>query len=546
MVRSGLTYTFGMGFWGPNGHDGVWHIALANSLARNGFSNLEMPVFAGSQLTNYHIGFDLILGFLRKITFIPTENLYFQILPVIVAVLTGILTYKFVLLWKKSKAQALWATFFVYFGGSFGWIVTLLRNGDIGGESMFWSQQAGSTLINPPFALSVVLILIGLILLVNLKNKFSIKCLLLLILIFGIAVQVKVYGGILSIGALFILGLMQILKERRYGFLALFTGSLIFAAALFLPLNKNSSSMLVFQPFWFLETMMALSDRFGWQKFYEAMITYRSGGVWVKALIAYTSAFVIFMVGNLGTRAIGVLEARRQIQANNPDYLGVFMLSVIMLGIFFPMIFLQKGTPWNTIQFFYYSLFFLGIFAGVQLGKMQERWKPPFKLFAMGTIILFTVPTVFSTVWYHYLPSRPPAKVSNLELEALRFLNKQPVGTVLTFPFDRRAAELAQANPPRPLYLYESTAYVSAFSDKPVYLEDEVNLDITGYDWKTRRKTVLDFLASMDHEKVRDFLRVNNIKYVYWVKPQRATLGESQLGMTRIFENKEVEIYKVD
>ena len=47
MVKSALIYPFGMGFWGPNGHDGVWHIALINQLARG---SLEMPTFAGEQL----------------------------------------------------------------------------------------------------------------------------------------------------------------------------------------------------------------------------------------------------------------------------------------------------------------------------------------------------------------------------------------------------------------------------------------------------------------------------------------------------------------
>ncbi|MEJ2348133.1 MAG: hypothetical protein P8Y17_02985 [Patescibacteria group bacterium] len=82
MVRSGLIYDFGMGFWGPNGHDGVWHIALAESLARG---SLENPVFAGNLLKNYHIGFDLILAALNKITTIPISFLYFQFSPPLIA-----------------------------------------------------------------------------------------------------------------------------------------------------------------------------------------------------------------------------------------------------------------------------------------------------------------------------------------------------------------------------------------------------------------------------------------------------------------------------
>ncbi len=56
MVKSGIVYGFGMGFWGPNGHDGVWHIAISESLSRG---TLDMPIFAGEAIRNYHIGFNV-------------------------------------------------------------------------------------------------------------------------------------------------------------------------------------------------------------------------------------------------------------------------------------------------------------------------------------------------------------------------------------------------------------------------------------------------------------------------------------------------------
>ena len=96
-------------------------------------------------------------------------------------------------------------------------------------------------------------------------------------------------------------------------------------------------------------------------------------------------------------------------------------------------------------------------------------------------------------------------------------------------------------NPPRPLYLYESTAYVSAFSGQPVYLEDEVNLDITGYDWKARREGLEAFFKNPDKE----FFSDNNISYIYRIKG-KDTLKESDLGLTKIFENKEVDIFHVN
>src|SRR5258706_14670584 len=134
MVKSGLTYSYGMGFWGPNGHDGIWHIALIKSLARGSWN---IPVYAGSNLQNYHIGFDLFVAMFHKLTFIPVETLYFQIFPPIFALLIGIFAYLFVFEWKKSSSSAFWATFFIYFGGSCGWIVNLIRGNGLGGESMF-------------------------------------------------------------------------------------------------------------------------------------------------------------------------------------------------------------------------------------------------------------------------------------------------------------------------------------------------------------------------------------------------------------------------
>lgn len=555
MIKSGLLYPFGMGFWGPNGHDGIWHLALINSLAANNLNLGNMPVAAGEVFKNYHLGFDFFVAVLQKLSGIPAHNLYFQVLPPVMAFLIGWLTYKLVLLWKASRSQALWAVFFVYFGGSWGWLVTLFRGQGFGGESMFWSQQAVSTLLNPPFALSLIFLLTGLLLLLEYEKKKQWKYLLGAVFVFGLVIEVKVYAGILALGGLGVLGVLTLLRLKASegkGLLWAFLGSSVLSFSVFKLFTKTEGNLLVYQPFWFLETMMALSDRLGWQRYYDAMMAYKSGGNLVKAIPAYLLAFAIFWFGNLGTRGVKELLVVRWINPTSLKLRGVkdigiievFMATVIVAGAAIPMFFLQKGTPWNTIQFTYYSLFFSSILAGIVTGQWLGKNKNRLVWGAM--LVLLTVPTSLSTLWYHYLPSRPPAMVSNAELEALDFLKNQPRGTVLTYPFDRQAAERAIANPPRPLYLYESTAYVSAFSVKPVYLEDEVNLDITNYNWKTRREKVLAWLESLNQEEAKGFLKENNIKYVYWVKPQRAKLGETQLGLSRLFENREVDIYKVN
>lgn len=543
MIKSGLVYSYGIGFWGPNGHDGIWHLALIKSLARGSW---QTPIFAGEMLKNYHLGFDLIVAAIHKLTLIPVSVLYFQVLPPVVALLIGYFAYKFIYTFTKSQNKTLWSLFFIYFGGSWGWVITLIRSSQLGGESLFWSQQSISTLVNPPFALSLVFMFAGLYFLqtgISRKNK---RYLLLATFLFGLLIQVKVYAGLLSLGGLFLAGIWQMSKRKGIAVFKVFTGALIISILLFNTLNEVATGSIVLKPFWFLETMMQVSDRLYWPRFAQAMVNYKLAGNLIKAPVSYLVAFVIFTLGNMGTRMVKfpkVFDWLKNLKKLN--FVDVFFLSVITAGIIIPLFFVQKGTPWNTIQFMYYSLMLSGVLAGIFVSDWIKKLNSKYKRWFVGTlVVLLTLPTSVGTLT-QYLPQRPPAKLPKEEIEALKFLSKEPLGVVLTYPFDRTAAEEASGRPPRPLYLYESSAYVSAYSNKPVFLEDEVNLNITDYDWVQRRKDVESFLAENSQEKVRTFLAENDIAYVYWIKGQRALLGESQLGIEQIFENSKVFIYKV-
>ncbi len=546
MIKSGLVYSYGMGFWGPNGHDGVWHIALASGLANGSW---EMPIFAGEIIKNYHIGFDLVLAILHKLTFVPIYVLYFQILPPILSVLVGLYSYLFIRAWTNDKGKAYWGTFFVYFGGSFGWILTLIRSNQISGESIFWSQQSISTLINPPFALSLVLIFAGLyFLLEGIKNN-SKRNLVLATFLFGVLVQMKVYAGILVLVSLFVAGIWGLLKRESLVLIKVFTGSLIISILLFTPTTKEIGQTLILKPFWFLETMMSFSDRIGWSKFGEAMVNYKLGQSWIKAVLAYGFAFLIFVIGNLGTRLLVLFDLwKRKFDPRSCQYIDVLTITLIISGFLIPLFFVQSGTYWNTIQFMYYSLIFIGILAGstfVDIIRMLKTSRLQNRFFEI-ILLLLTLPTTLGMLYNHYLPLRPPAMISKAELEALNFLSKQPQGIVLTQLFDKAAADAAINKPPRPLYLYESTAYVSAFSEKPVYLEDQVNLEITGYNWIVRRNEVEKYFIDITSEESLEFLRRNKIKYLYMVKGfQQEDLGLS-ISESKIFENQEIEIYRVN
>lgn len=545
MIRSGLCWNVecsgGLGFWGANGHDGIWHIALINGLSKLDF---QVPIFSGWGIQNYHIGFDLIMSWIVKITNISTSVLYFQVIPPILAALVGLLVYKFVYLWKKSESQSLLAVFFVYFGGSWGWLISLFRGQGWGGESMFWAQQSISTLINPPFALSLITILLGLIYLIKyLKNK-SVVNFILTGFFFGISIFIKVYAGLLALTSLLAVSIWQAVKNKNFSVFWITLVTLAVSILLFIPFNKSSVGLISFAPFWFLETMMTLQDRLNWQKLHSAMTTYKMGHIWFKAILAYGLAFVIFIIGNFGTRILAVksLFAKpKKLFSAGP--IEIFLFTLIFAGIVVPTLFVQKGTPWNTIQFFYYSLIFGGIVAGIEIVNILKNKSPAARTIWIILVILVTVPTTIAST-KHYFPGNPQSILPATEVEALEFLSGQPDGVVLTYPFD--AVKAAKATAPRPLFNYTSTSYVSAFSGHPVFLEDQMNLDIMQYPWVERREGVEEFLDTLDIEKGKKYLRDNNIRYVYWLAGQHARVGDKQLEMTKIFQNDNVTIFKVN
>ena len=542
MVKSGLVYSYGMGFWGANAHDGLWHVALIRSLSKG---SLQMPIFAGENLKNYHIGFDLLLAVIYKVTKIPAINLYFQIVPPIVSVLIGILTYRFVFTWKKSKTQALWSTFFVYFSGSFGWVVTYLKNKTINGESIFWAQQSISTLINPPFALSLVVMIFALSLLFKEeKSGLNIKKLLIIVLLFGVLVQIKIYAGVLILIALFISGIWEYLRSKKTLYLKVFILSFFISILILIPTYNLRSGGLIFQPFWFLDSMVSTVDRFYWPKMASALYNYRLLKNILKGSLAYSLVFLLFLFGNLGIRLVSLSYIEKKIlKFKKMDKHEILFFTIIFCGIIIPMLFIQNGNSWNSIQFFYYSLFFLSILTGIVLGEFFEKLKTKNRggILKAGTayvlIFLLTLFTLISSL-RHYLPQRPPAKISKEELSAIKFLEMQPKGIVLTIPYNREYAQSLNLNPPIPVYLYESTAYVSALSGKSMYLEDEVNLEITGYSWEKRAREIIDNFANIDYFKGL------GIEYIYIPDVEHFVYKDEMEGYS-IYNKGGVAVYKI-
>lgn len=544
MIRSGITTASGIGFWGPNGHDAIWHLGVISEIIKKIPPN--NPVFAGLPLKNYHWGFDFFAAYFGKIFGLNILDVYFRFLPVIFGLSIGIVSYFFAKKNSKKIIIAFWFVFLNYFAGSFGWIVTLIRDHQIGGESLFWSMQSISTLLNPPFAMSLSILLLGIYLWSIKRKENNIFWAIIIGVIFGSLAGIKVYAGILIGLSISIFLLFKIIKKEslKFDFIIVITTAVLSFVILFLLGALSGSSLLVFDPLWFTHSMVESVDKLYIPRLASLRINLSLAAFSYKffVLIAIeVFLLILFLIGNLGTRILGFFTIFQKFIQKKINDFDILLLFLMFFSFFIPMLFVQKGTAWNTIQFFYYFIFFSNYYFAVFVGNFFEK-KNFQKILIALFLVLLILPTSYSTL-KDYFGNPSPAYLPNYEIQALNFLKKQKDGFVLTSPYNKFKKDNLKT--PIPLSFYETTAYVAAFSGKSVFLDDEMNLDITGYNWQKRREESIKFFDQKSPFEDRGFLINNNISYIYLADNSSVVLNLSNIQATKIFDNGHCQIYQV-
>ena len=546
VYKSGINYSFGVGFWGPNAHDGVWHLSLMNKLENFPPQN---PILSGETLRNYHYFYDLLVNVTSKFSFTTTSDLLFRFYPVLISVLLGFGAFILSKRLFNSKLAVLLGIYLVYFSGSFGWIVEYIREKHFGGESAFWANQPISFNLNPPFAVSLILVILVFVLLdIFVKNKNWILAVVIL-LITGSLLQFKAYGAILVLGTLFIVGLIRLFAKRDFNILFISIAGGFVALGLLLPNYQSfnlfqTAGVFEFYPFWLVNSMLDFQDRVGWVRLAMARDAGYQSGNWFKFIAAEVIALIIFIGGNLGVRIFGIFGL---FNVYKKDFLHLGLAIFSFLAILIPLLFVQRGTAWNTVQFMYYLLFFSALFTGGTLAWIYN--KLPKALGSVILAILLIVAPINAVVTAKgYLYPSPHTYISQKELDVLDFLKNQEEGVVLTYPYDKGLKnKIAQ---PLPLLAYETTSYVSAYSNKSTFIEDEIQQDILQTEYKRRLIATKDFIQATNSlndqsngEKIIRFLKDNKIKYIYLPKVYNFYLPENKFGITKIFENEEVVLY---
>ncbi|HUV71491.1 MAG TPA: hypothetical protein VMW25_00645 [Clostridia bacterium] len=549
---SGFRYPGGYYFWSAHGHDGLWHVAVMQEIARHFPPN--NPLYANQPLLNYHYASNIFMGeFYRLFPFLGSLDLYFRFFPILLSFLISLSVFCFA---KKRWNQRVgyWSVFFTYACGSFGYIVSILNHRfPLSGETTFWASQGNTILGNPPYALGIILLTTILFVLeLWIKTKENFWLYLIAFLGYGLAV-VKVSSGVVAVFALGMSGLYLWWRERKIGLLA----SGVFLAAsnfgLLKLISPTAGSFLIFEPLWFTRTMMVSKlGNVDWELRRQHYLWKNSWHSLLRVVQLELEAIAIFIIGNSGMRIIGFWELIKNVGRGwlkKIDGVDIFIASSLLFSVGFVLLFVQRGIIYNLIQFIQIYLHFLGILAAATtvalLGKLKSR---SVRLAISTLVIILAVPTVIGNFFDFYGPGKGPlSKVTPAEEEALGWLknNSTPEEVVLSKPFVGDG-EWRYPKQPWPISAWYSTAYIFVFSNRYAYLTGEEQLMITGYKTEEDLKQMRSFFDQTNLLLGRAFLKDKKISYIYVRKDElKSPLLEKQNGIRKVFENEEALIYRV-
>jgi hypothetical protein len=509
---SGYLYDNGLLFWSSQGFDGLWYISLIKAVEK-GIPPIT-PVFSGTYLQNYHYLIDIFMGeFYRIYNFFSPYDLYFRFFPVFLSFLLGTSVYSFVSRWKNENI-GYWSVFFTYFVGSFGFIVTYLQSGNIfGGETAFWVSQLNTIVANPPHASAMILLcsfLLSFLMLIKYKSK---SWFVICVLIGSIVAGFKVSGGSILLAGLGVTAFFEAIRNRKFGYLLMF---FILLATNFITLHlvsPNAVSFLIFEPWWFIRTMVVVKlGLIDWELRRQTYLYIGRFTSYLRVIQLEGTALLIFIVGNLGIRILGfpiivskILHFKKEIIKSPID---TFLLTSAFAGFIVPMLFLQKGVAWVSVQFMQYVLLIMGFYGAIFVYSILKKMKsvvPKYLLVLL--VIIFAIPTVVGN-FVEFYGHPPNAIISNSEISALNFLkaNSKPDDVILTPPYNQYAKNEYKKNP-LPIYAWFGTAYVSALTGRTTFLNCEEQLYAMGYDVDTRLELENKFFAQNDFEFNKNFLK---------------------------------------
>jgi hypothetical protein len=434
-------------------HDALWHIALMESLKVS--VPPENPVYSGEILTGYHYFTNILWNILSTLTFTSSLDFFLKVSPVLLALGLTLSTYWLFIKVFKEQLTSFMGTTLALLGSGFAYLVNA-------GHSVFWLDQPINWLSNQQLVLSIILINIILILILSSFKKYW----LVIGILAGILTGVKIYGLVALLPGLTAFVLYHFVQTRDLRYLGSLAIIVSIALSTIMLISSNSNFPFIFEPGWFIKTMYEGENRLNIQEWELRRQTFLAHSNYPRLALMWGEGLLIFLFGNFGLKILGLLDV---IKAKS-NLFHLILCSIVLTSIIFPLLFIQKGIVWNSIQFMHYAQIPLTV---LLVGGIQALIKPPkTRIFILLLLILISLPTTvrtFKNTLNHDLYERVGAQTISHILKAK------------SLPSDSLIIAGSSLN---------STALIPALTGRAVYFADPTVNEIILNDYSQRQKRV--------------------------------------------------------
>lgn len=518
--------------------DDLWHLALINELKAH--FPPDNPGFAQVPLKGYHFFYNFVVAKISNIFFISPYTLHFHLVPLLLALSWGFGVYTLLLRWSKKIPVALWGVFLTQFGGGFAYLLQFQGHTMVSLNNGLGISQATGALNNPPFAISIIIVITALFAFYHYTTTKQKRWLVPLVLCVGMVSMFKVYAGIILVGGFLALTLLELLKKRFIILVALCGVGGLFLGTYWV--FGSGAGYLIYYPLWPPHTLL---QSFPWYGYDEKIYTYTQNNVLSGIVKTELYGLMLFILGNLGTRLVGILLLPLLFlkKYKKPSSFSLILISMILVSLLLPLFFIQSGKVFEIIQMGWYYLFFCALFAAFGLGVLWElKYHKLLKIGIVVMVVLATLPSAYSDYVGYWNVLTTPQSLLSPKFQAFTYLSRQADydATVLELPPQSVGAD---ENGLRSWYNFSTPAIV-AFANKRAYLNNEF-IEFPGVNLKQRMKLIEDMIlfnttAAISSADMRESLITNKIHYIYSTYPLKS-IG----GVTKVYEKGNNFVYQV-
>lgn len=518
----GSTYQF------PSLTENMWSISIIAEIANH--YPFQHPGMAGFPLQNFHYLYHVLLAGLHNTTGISITDLYYRFSTMLAAFIFASGCYCISTLLIKKDIFRILAVFLAIFGGSASYVLPLLYGKSFDWvASSFMADQPFDQIGNPYTVLGFGLFLVSLYVLIRLveSNKYHWRITLIASLIMGTLYGYKSFAGVILV-LVIISTSATLLIIRRYSIaLTLLLPLIIFTITFFSMTNFHKAS-LNFAPGWILTRMMVDSNKLkmpDWKiaEDYTWSMHKYSGYIKIR-----TEEFAIYLLGNLNTRILGLctmIVLIIQMARKKKLSMALIILGFsIEFSFFIPLLFNLSTRAYDIMQFTPFGMFLLAILSvsaleyllyAIELSKLR----PLITIGSIMVIILLSIPTTLKSFITQITAQKDQLPQS--EIQALDYLKKNASvnSVILINPSNIK---------PMPLY-------ISALSEKRMYMASAIFAEQVGLNPTQRLQTVRDYFESGNWNDQQI-----SFTHIYTIIPKNIDFS----GLEKTFDNQQVIIYK--